>query len=51
MLRSNDREEWFMRRETAAGVMLGTGLGGFLDGIVLHQIAQWHNMGSAVVPP
>ena len=40
-----------MRRETATGVMLGIGLGGFLDGIVLHQIAQWHNMGSAVVPP
>jgi uncharacterized membrane protein len=26
-------------------------LGGFLDGIVLHQIVQWHNMGSAVLPP
>jgi uncharacterized membrane protein len=26
-------------------------LGGFADGIVLHQIAQWHNMGSAVLPP
>jgi uncharacterized membrane protein len=34
-----------------AGVLLGVGLGGFADGIVLHQIAQWHNMGSAVVPP
>ena len=34
-----------------AGVLLGAGLGGFADGIVLHQIAQWHNMGSAVVPP
>jgi uncharacterized membrane protein len=30
---------------------LGLGLGGFVDGITLHQIAQWHNMGSAVVPP
>jgi uncharacterized membrane protein len=27
------------------------GLGGFVDGIVLHQIVHWHNMGSAVVPP
>jgi uncharacterized membrane protein len=27
------------------------GLGGFADGIALHQIAQWHNMGSAVLPP
>lgn len=34
-----------------AGVVLGVGLGGFADGITLHQIAQWHNMGSAVVPP
>ena len=42
---------WFMRRETATAVILGIGLGGFLDGIVLHQIVQWHNMGSAVVPP
>jgi uncharacterized membrane protein len=34
-----------------AGVILGVGLGGFVDGILLHQIAHWHNMGSAVVPP
>src|SRR5215203_5394721 len=34
-----------------AGVVLGIGLGGFVDGIVLHQIAQWHNMGSAILPP
>jgi uncharacterized membrane protein len=34
-----------------AGLTLGIGLGGFLDGILLHQIVQWHNMGSAVVPP
>lgn len=33
------------------GVVLGVGLGGFVDGIALHQIAQWHNMGSARVPP
>src|SRR4051812_47406194 len=33
------------------GVLLGIGLGGFLDGIVLHQIGQWHNMGSARLPP
>jgi uncharacterized membrane protein len=33
------------------GVVLGVGFGGFLDGIVLHQIVQWHNMGSAVVRP
>jgi len=27
------------------------GLGGFVDGILLHQILQWHNMGSARLPP
>lgn len=32
-------------------MVLGIGLGGFVDGIVLHQIAQWHNMGSAFLPP
>ena len=31
-----------------AGIVLGLGLGGFVDGIALHQIMQWHNMGSAV---
>lgn len=35
----------------AAGVLIGAGLGGFVDGIVLHQILQWHNMLSARVPP
>jgi uncharacterized membrane protein len=34
-----------------AGIILGLGLGGFVDGILLHQIVHWHNMGSAVVPP
>ena len=27
-----------------AGVMLGLGMGGFFDGIVFHQILQWHHM-------
>jgi len=34
-----------------AGVLLGLGLGGFFDGIVLHQILQWHHMVSARVAP
>lgn len=29
---------------TAAGVFLGLGIGGFFDGIVLHQVLQWHHM-------
>ena len=28
----------------APSLLLGVGLGGFVDGIVLHQIAQWHHM-------
>lgn len=29
------------------GVLLGIGLGGFVDGIVLHQLLQWHHMVSS----
>jgi uncharacterized membrane protein len=32
------------RFPTSAGILLGLGLGGFFDGIVLHQILQWHHM-------
>ncbi len=35
----------------AAGILLGAGLGGFVDGIVFHQILQTHNMLSARLPP
>jgi uncharacterized membrane protein len=28
----------------APALLLGVGLGGFIDGIVLHQILQWHHM-------
>jgi uncharacterized membrane protein len=28
----------------APGLLLGIGLGGFVDGILLHQILQWHHM-------
>jgi uncharacterized membrane protein len=35
----------------ASATLLGMGLGGFLDGIVLHQILQWHNMLSTPLPP
>lgn len=33
-----------------AGIMLGIGLGGFFDGILLHQILQAHAMLSAKIP-
>lgn len=26
------------------GIILGVGIGGFLDGILLHQLLQWHHM-------
>ncbi|MBT9368691.1 DUF2243 domain-containing protein [Rhizobium sp. CSW-27] len=32
----------------AAGYLIGFGLGGFFDGILLHQILQWHHLLSAV---
>ena len=28
------------------GLLLGLGLGGLLDGILLHQVLQWHHMGT-----
>lgn len=31
-----------------AGLILGLGQGGFFDGIVLHQLLQWHHMFSSV---
>lgn len=35
-----------------AGILFGLGLGGFLDGIILHQVLQWHHMlTSAGYPP
>ena len=39
----------FLETRTAApprapAFVLGLGLGGFIDGIVLHQILQWHHM-------
>lgn len=33
-----------MKALTKAGIVLGLGLGGFLDGIVLHQILGWHHL-------
>jgi uncharacterized membrane protein len=38
------------RRLIIAGVVTGVGFGGFFDGIVFHQILQWHHLLSAVYP-
>jgi uncharacterized membrane protein len=48
-----DRE---IARESAsfpvsAGIFFGLGLGGFFDGIVLHQLLQWHHMVTAAGYP
>ncbi|WP_006246459.1 DUF2243 domain-containing protein [Mycolicibacterium tusciae] len=37
-----------MKPSVWPGVLLGLGLGGFIDGIVLHEILQWHHMVSHV---
>ncbi|MBD2184095.1 DUF2243 domain-containing protein [Aerosakkonema funiforme] len=34
----------------AAGVSIGMGAAGFFDGIVFHQILQWHHMLTNVLP-
>jgi uncharacterized membrane protein len=34
-----------------AAIVLGIGFGGFIDGIVFHQILQWHEMISNKMPP
>ena len=40
------------RFPVSAGILFGLGLGGFFDGIVLHQVLQWHHMvTSAGYPP
>ncbi len=36
---------------SSVSTVLGIGLGGFIDGIVLHQILQWHEMLSNKLPP
>jgi uncharacterized membrane protein len=33
-----------MTRVRLSGLVLGVALGGFIDGIVLHQILQWHHL-------
>ena len=37
-----------VKRLRLSGMLLGLGLGGFFDGIVFHQLLQWHHMVSHV---
>ena len=46
-----ERERGAREFPTAAGVFLGLGIGGFFDGIVLHQVLQWHHMLTVPYPP
>jgi uncharacterized membrane protein len=55
--RGNEREsgmaegaEASVRRVGLTGGLLGFALGGFFDGILLHQILQWHHLLSAIDP-
>jgi len=38
-------------RFVRAGAVLGLGIGGFFDGIVFHQVLQWHHLLSAHPDP
>jgi uncharacterized membrane protein len=33
-----------------SGLLYGLGLGGFVDGILLHEVLQWHHMVSSEYP-
>lgn len=41
----------FSARLSWAGYLLGFSLGGFFDGILLHQVLQWHHLLTAVERP
>ena len=52
--RRNEAVEVRIYTRTASmtgGVFLGLGIGGCFDSIFLQQITQWHQIGSAVLPP
>lgn len=43
-----------LRHDTSlfiSGLLLGIGMGGFIDGILFHQIFQIHSMLSNIIPP
>ncbi len=47
---ANTGEHGGRRRVVWGTVILGLGIGGFFDGIVLHQVLQWHHMLTDVEP-
>jgi uncharacterized membrane protein len=44
-------EDTQIQKMTIAGIVLGVGMGSFVDGILLHTILRWHQMVSNWVPP
>jgi uncharacterized membrane protein len=48
---SIDRDRLDQSFPVSAGVLFGLGLGGFFDGIVMHQVLQWHHMLTAAGYP
>jgi uncharacterized membrane protein len=45
---ASDRVTRVTKPSVVPTLLLGLGLGGFVDGIVLHEILQWHHMVSHV---
>jgi uncharacterized membrane protein len=45
---AGEQGQRFSGRLELAGLALGFGLGGFFDGILLHQILQWHHLLSGI---
>jgi len=45
------QDPYAARRWIWGGILLGIGLGGFFDGVVLHQILQWHHLVSSEYAP
>ena len=43
--------DWRSPRSLLPPIVIGFGVGGFFDGIVLHQVLQWHHVVSTKVPP
>jgi uncharacterized membrane protein len=48
MARDRDGSTTAQIPSRTSGLLYGLGLGGFVDGIVLHQVLQWHHMVSHV---
>jgi uncharacterized membrane protein len=50
MALSESQEGGDARPLAVVGLLLGVGMGGFVDGIALHQLLQWHNLLASQVP-